>query len=227
MNQTTKPHTYVADITQLPRALRHITGQKRWVVWRWELRKRKNGAIAWTKPPYQCAHPKTAAKSMTPAPEHLRRGGGGRCRRPGRWHRLHAEGSRSPPRILDHVRDAQTGEIIGWAQRLCVEADQLGLYREVTVSGSGLRFIGLSHGGELHRKFTFHRRSGAGIELYHNTARYITISGLQEGSCDELRRSTIISIRWSRGLTSSRQRIRPSILSISITPERRRTISAT
>ena len=87
---------------------------------------------------------------------------------------------------LDHVRDAQTGEIIGWAKRLCVEADQLGLYREVTVSGSGLRFIGLSHGSELHRKFTFHRKSGAGIELYRNTARYITISGLQEGSCEEL-----------------------------------------
>ena len=77
MNQTTKPHTYVADITQLPKALRHITGQKRWVVWRWELRKRKNGALAWTKPPYQCAHPKDGGEVQ--CPEHLgylRRGGG-------------------------------------------------------------------------------------------------------------------------------------------------------
>jgi hypothetical protein len=183
----TKPHTYVADITQLPKALQHITRQKRWVVWRWELRKRKDGAEKWTKPPYQCSAPKTPAKSNDP----------------GTWG-TYAEAvavvaagladgigfmlkdSEVAAADLDHVRDAQTGEIIGWAKHLCVEADQLGLYREVTVSGSGLRFIGLSHGSELHRKFTFHRKSGAGIELYRNTARYITISGLQEGSCDEL-----------------------------------------
>src|SRR5215813_5226880 len=70
---------------------------------------------------------------------------------------------------LDHVRDAQTGELLGWAKRLCVEADSLGLYREITVSGCGLRFIGLSQGSELHRKFMFHPNTGAGIELYRNT----------------------------------------------------------
>ena len=182
-----KPHTYVADITQLPKALRHITGQKRWVVWRWELRKRKNGALAWTKPPYQCAHPKTAAKSNAPSTwgtyaEAVAAVAAGRADGIG----FMLKDSEVAAADLDHVRDAQTGEIIGWAKRLCVEADQLGLYREVTVSGSGLRFIGLSHGSELHRKFTFHRKSGAGIELYRNTARYITISGLQEGSCEEL-----------------------------------------
>jgi hypothetical protein len=50
-----------------------------------------------------------------------------------------------------------------------------------------LRFIGLAAGGdELHRKFTFNRADGAGIELYRNCARYITISGLQEGSAQGL-----------------------------------------
>jgi hypothetical protein len=83
-------------------------------------------------------------------------------------------------------RDANTGELVGWAARLCVEADGLGLYREITVSGCGLRFIGLAQGGELHRKFTFHRKTGAGIELFRNTCRYITISGLQEGCCDNM-----------------------------------------
>jgi hypothetical protein len=87
---------------------------------------------------------------------------------------------------LDHVRDGQTGELVGWAKRLCVEADSLGLYREVTVSGGGLRFIGASQGGELQRKFTFNRKSGAGIELYRNCPRFITISGLQEGGCENL-----------------------------------------
>ncbi|MGA8694033.1 MAG: hypothetical protein WB689_09320, partial [Xanthobacteraceae bacterium] len=182
-----KPHTYVADLTELPRALRPITKLKRWVVWRWELRKKKNGAETWTKPPYQCDNPKAAAKSNNPKT----------------WGTYEAataavaagfadgigfmlKDSEVATADLDHVRDAQTGELVGWAERLCVEADGLGLYREITVSGCGLRFIGLSQGNKLHRKFTFNRKSGAGIELYRNCARYITVSGLQQGSCDEL-----------------------------------------
>jgi hypothetical protein len=84
------------------------------------------------------------------------------------------------------VRDAVTGDVLGWAGRLCNEAERLGLYVEVTVSGGGLRFIGSSSSSyaELHRKFTLDRHTGAGIELYRNCARYITISGLQQGSCD-------------------------------------------
>ena len=71
--------------------------------------------------------------------------------------------------------------------RLCVEADQLGLYCEVTVSGCGLRFIGLSHqGAELHRRFAFQpQRRGAGAVPQH-CARFITISGLQEGPCETM-----------------------------------------
>jgi hypothetical protein len=183
-----KPHTYVADVASLPKALGHLTKQKRWVVWRWKKTVRKNGEVAWTKPPYQCASPGTPAKSNDPST----------------WDSYEAavtavtaghangigfmlKGSEVAAADLDHVRDATTGELLDWAQQLCVEADGLRLYREVTVSGCGLRFIGLAAGGvELHRKFTFNRKSGAGIELYRNTARYITISGLQEGSCEEL-----------------------------------------
>jgi hypothetical protein len=157
------------------------------VIWRWELRSRKNGVGTWTKPPYQCSNLKTAAKSNDP----------------NTWGTYEAaiaavaagladgigfmlKDSEVAAADLDHVRDAQTGELIGWAERLCVEAAQLGLYREVTVSGRGLRFIGLAQGNELQRKFTFDRKSGAAIELYRNCARYITISGLQEGSCEDL-----------------------------------------
>jgi hypothetical protein len=184
---TQKPRTYAADLSNLPKALQHLTEQKRWVVWPWELRKKKNGEEAWTKPPYQCRNPKTAAKSNDP----------------NTWGTYEAavavvtagqadgigfmlKDSEVAAADLDHVRDVQTGELIGWAKRLCAEADGLGLYREVTVSGCGLRFIGLAQGNELHRKFTFNRKSGAGIELYRNCARYITISGLQESSCEEL-----------------------------------------
>jgi hypothetical protein len=151
------------------------------------LRKHKNGGKAWTKPPYQCANPRAAAKSndsstwgtyeaaVAAVAAGLADGIG-----------FMLKDSEVAAADLDHVRDAQTGELIGWAERLCVEADGLGLYREITVSGCGLRFIGLSQGGELHRKFTFNRKSGAGIELYRNCARYITISGLQEGSCEAM-----------------------------------------
>jgi hypothetical protein len=188
MNVTVKPHTHVGDIARLPKALDHITALKRWVVWRWEKRTKKNGTETWTKPPYQCANPSAAAKSndsntwgtyeaaVAVIEAGLADGIG-----------FMLKESEVAAADLDHVRDVQTGELIGWAQRLCVEADSLGLYREVTVSGRGLRFIGLSsQGSELHRKFTFNRKSGAGIELYRNCARYITISGLQEGSCDSL-----------------------------------------
>ena len=69
--------------------------------------------------------------------------------------------------------------------RLCVEADRLGLYREITVSGCGLRFIGLSHqSAELHKRFSW--GGGKGLELYRNCARFITISGLQEGQCETM-----------------------------------------
>jgi predicted P-loop ATPase len=178
---TNKPHTYVADIAHLPKALQHLTRLKRWVVWRWQSRKGK-----WTKPPYQCEHPNIAAKSNDPST----------------WGTYQAavtavvagvadgigfmlKDSEIAAADLDHVRDAQTGELVDWAERLCREAERRGLYVEVTVSGCGLRFIGLSSGGELHRKFTFDRSNGAGIELYRNCARYITVSGLQQGFCDE------------------------------------------
>ena len=38
----------------------------------------------------------------------------------------------------------------------------------------------------MHRKFTFDRATGAGVELYRNSARYITVSGLELGSCPEI-----------------------------------------
>jgi hypothetical protein len=50
-----------------------------------------------------------------------------------------------------------------------------------------LRIIGKVNGPETQRKFTFDRKTGAGIELYRNTERYITISGIEKGGpCVEL-----------------------------------------
>ena len=84
---------------------------------------------------------------------------------------------------LDHVRDPTTGAIPCWVQQLIEEAN--GAYCEVTVSGAGLRILGRVSGPEIRRKFTFDRKTGAGIELFRNTARHITISGLELGHCDQ------------------------------------------
>lgn len=38
----------------------------------------------------------------------------------------------------------------------------------------------------MHRRFSFDRKTGAGIELYRNTPPYVTVSGLQVGKCEAL-----------------------------------------
>ena len=148
----------------------------------------KAGTEKWTKPPFQPAFPGAAAKSNDPTTwgtyeEALAAVAAGNADGIGVM-LLDAELAAAD---LDHCRDPITGKLIMWAERLCVEAEALGLYREVTVSGCGLRFIGLSHqGAELHRRFPFHQNNGEGLELYRNCARFITISGLQEGQCEAM-----------------------------------------
>jgi hypothetical protein len=187
VTQGSRPRIFSGDLAQLPPALQWLTGQRRWVVWRWVKRVTAGGKVKWTKPPYQPAFPNVPAKSNDPSSW----GSYGEA--------LAAFASSGADGIgvmllegelaaadLDCCRDPETGELSGWAMRLCVEAGELGLYCEVTVSGRGLRFIGLSHqGAELHRRFAFNR-NGAGLELYRNCARFITISGLQEGPCETM-----------------------------------------
>jgi hypothetical protein len=177
-----KPQTHTADLSNLPKALQPLTAGKRWVVWPWQLRKAK-----WTKPPRQARNPQRNARSNDPATwgdyaDAVAAVLAGNA--DGIGYML--QSATIAAADLDHARDAQTGALAGWAERLCDEADGLGLYREITVSGCGLRFIGRSQGGALHRKFMLDRNNGAALELYRDTARYITISGLQEGSCQDL-----------------------------------------
>src|SRR5262245_4312341 len=181
---TEKPQTHCKDLANLPPALLPLAEQKRWVVWDWQLRQTKL-AEKWTNPPLQARDPRRNARSNDPST----------------WDTYEAavnavfdgnaagigfmlSGSDIGAGDLDHVRDPQSGAVEPWAERLCAEAN--GAYREITVSGGGLRIIGKCAGAEMHRKFTFDRKTGAGVELYRNTARYITISGLQLGSCAEL-----------------------------------------
>src|SRR5262245_36289247 len=133
---TEKPQTHNADLAHLPPALLPLTEQRRWVVWDWELRKTK-----WTKPPRQARNPKRNAKSNDPST----------------WDSYDAavdavlagnaegigfmlSGSDIGAGDLDHVRDAGSGTVMSWAEQLCAEANNA--YREVTVSGTGMRIIG-------------------------------------------------------------------------------------
>jgi len=187
VTQESKPRIFSSDLAQLPTALQWLTKQPRWVLWRWVMRVTAGGKGKWTKPPYQPAFPNALAKSNDPSTwgsyqEALAVVAAGKADGIGV---MLLEGELAAA-DLDRCRDPATGKLSGWAMRLCVEADQLGLYREITVSGCGLRFIGFSHqGAELHKRFAFHR-SGEGLELYRNCARFITISGLQEGQCETM-----------------------------------------
>jgi hypothetical protein len=86
---------------------------------------------------------------------------------------------------LDHCRDPETGQVDAWAQEI-LDASPAA-YVEVTVSGTGLRIIGIATGGEQHKKFAISgARHGAAIEVYRKAVRYITVSGLELSHCTEL-----------------------------------------
>jgi len=180
-----KPATYNDNLARLPPALQPLTEQPRWLVWRWEERATKDGKVKWTKPPYQARYPSQHAKSDDPdtwgnhqdAVAAVKAG--------------HADGigyalmgSGIGAIDLDHCVDPNNGNVENWAQQIISEAD--GAYREITVSGTGYRVIGKANGDNQQRRFTFNRNTGAGLEIYRNTKRYITVSALERGSCVEL-----------------------------------------
>jgi hypothetical protein len=180
-----KPKTYQADLRKLPAALEPLTQQDRWVVWSWEERTRKDGTSKWTKPPFDARSPRDNARTNDPSTwasyfDAVKAVEAGNADGIG----FMLLGSDVGAGDLDHARDISSGTIEPWAQQLTAETN--GAYIETTVSGTGLRAIGRANGPEVHRKFTFNRETGAAVELYRNTARYITISGLEIGSCPEL-----------------------------------------
>jgi hypothetical protein len=181
---TERPPTFNGDLARLPPALQPLTSEPRWLIWSWEWRSAKNGRGKWTKPPRQARDPKNNARSNDPstwgtyndAVAAVQRGNAD-----GIGYALLRSGIGAID--LDHVLDDE-GRPVRWALQICTEAN--GAYQETTVSGGGLRIIGTTNGPETHRKFTFDRGTGAGIEVYRNTARYITISGLETTTCAEL-----------------------------------------
>ena len=144
-----KPRTFNGDLAHLPHALKPLTRMDHWVMWRWRSRTSK-GQVKWTKPPYQIADPSRLAQSN----------------RASTWgsydHAITVFAAGNTDGIgfqlknshmlavdLDRVRDIATGEITPRARELIAEAANVGgVYMEVTVSGTGVRFIGLSNNAE-------------------------------------------------------------------------------
>jgi putative DNA primase/helicase len=175
-----KPATQNADLANLPAALRARTQEKRWVVWAWRWNGKK-----WDKPPLQACNSNRFAKSDDPATwanytDALAEVTAGRA--DGIGYML--AGSDLNAIDLDHCRDPITGVIETWAQ---TEIDTANSYTEVTVSGTGLRILGIGSGAELHRKFQIAgTTNGAAIELYRCTNRFITVSGAEISDSAEL-----------------------------------------
>ena len=88
------------------------------MVWRWEWRARKGGGGKWTKPPYQSRYPKEPAKSNDPATwgsyqDAVAAVADGDADGIGFMLKDANVGAVD----LDHVRDPDTGELVGWAER--------------------------------------------------------------------------------------------------------------
>jgi hypothetical protein len=180
-----KPSNKVeTNFENFPLALAPLCKIDHWVVWRWELRKGKNGDQTWTKPPFMATDPRHKAKNNDPTT----------------WSSYAAAVAAAStadgigfalldtPFVavdLDHCIDIDTGAIDPWAETWIEAAN--GAYIEVTPSGEGLRIIGFGCGEKLHRKWKIKgARDGAAIEVYRNCERYITVTGDQLDECQEL-----------------------------------------
>jgi hypothetical protein len=186
-----KPRTFNGDLGNLPPALEPLTAEPRWLVWQWEPRCKKSGEPdldkagnpKWTKPPYQARFPKHHAATDDPstwgtyldAVDAVKAGDAD-----GIGYAL--LGSDLGAIDLDKCRNAVTGEVARWAEVLHAEAGDA--YHEVTVSGQGTRILGTTNGPSRQRRFNL--GDGAGIELFRNTKKYITISGSERGRCAAL-----------------------------------------
>jgi Protein of unknown function (DUF3631) len=161
----------------IPPALKPLTKEKRWVVWKWVEVKGKDGKPKRTKPPFRADAPSKHASSTDPAT----------------WRDLDTAmlaytegradgigfvltGSNLTALDVDNCRNVSAGAVHPYAQDLVCRS---GSYAEVTPSGEGIRVIGTGNGPPLHRKFNVPGADGVSVEVYRKAERYITITGLQ------------------------------------------------
>jgi hypothetical protein len=179
MNQ--KPKSQNADLAHLPAALAPLCQEKRFVLWRWQLRRDK-----WTKPPF------------------MPNGANAETDNPATWsgHAAVVDTLTSSNGGYDGIgfvlRDRSGLAVVDldncldlkarpdpWAQAWLKAIN--GAYVERTPSGRGLRIIGISSGEKIQRRWTIDEgRSGAAIEIYRGCNRYVTLTGAQISGGAEL-----------------------------------------
>jgi hypothetical protein len=169
-----KPHTYQGNLWHLhPAIVKRLVPLPNFVNWKWELNEKRN---AWTKVPYQPRDPTKKAATdnkktwgtYTDAVANVVAGkvdGIGFC----------LFETNICAFDIDDCRDLATGEIDPAALALIRRCGAT--YVEKTVSGTGLRIIGLGGTTYVNRKQKING-SKVSIESYRNCARYITISGM-------------------------------------------------
>ena len=169
-----KPQTHQGNLRQLhPAIIKRLVPLPNWVNWRWELN--KNGD-AWTKVPYQPRDPtrKAAAdnkKSWGTYNDAVANVEAGRVDGIG----FCLLETNICAFDVDDCRDLITGTIDPVALDLIARCGAT--YVEVTVSGTGLRIIGLGGTKYVSRKQKVNG-SQVSIESYRFCPKYITISGL-------------------------------------------------
>jgi Protein of unknown function (DUF3987) len=175
------PETFNGDLANPPAALTTLCLMRNWVVWKWQ---RSTNAAGYTKPPFCASIPNRHARNDDPRTWDTRSSAvsavlAGKADGIG----FELDGTMIGAIDLDKCISSK-GAIDDWAQAILDLA--FGCYIEKTVSGKGLRILGLVTGPNTHRRLSIPGRNGAGIELYRRCIRYITISGLQYGKCTKL-----------------------------------------
>jgi len=169
-----RPGTVQGDLANLPKALDALKPLRHWVGWSWEWRVNKGGNGKWTKPLLRPDNPRYHAKSDDPTTwgtyeQALVAFKAGLCDGIGFCLLRSDIGAFD----LDKCRDPITGAIAPDSMAIVERASS---YTEITVSGTGLRVIGIGTGKPLQVK---QKLPGCGVEVesYRNCARYITVSG--------------------------------------------------
>jgi putative DNA primase/helicase len=164
------PKTHSGDLADLPAALNPLIVRDQWVSWRWI----RNGQ-KWTKPPFRADSPNQHAacnNAATWCPQHAAVAAVQAGQADGVGFVL--TGTNIGAIDLDDCRDPDTGEIDSWAKEIVLAAPNA--YCEVTVSGTGLRIIGIACGSAQHKRFAVNTgRPDAAIEVYRQATRYITV----------------------------------------------------
>jgi putative DNA primase/helicase len=178
-----KPSTHCGDLKKLAPALaKALAHRPNFVLWKWVWDPENT---EWTKPPFQARSPRKNASTTKPAT----------------WATYqeavatlnHADGlgvvltdlDGITGIDLDHCRDPETGDVAPWAKGYLDEAEALGAYVEVSVSGTGFHVVGISNGAAMDNNWKIPgAHPKAKVEVYHKPkGRYLTISAAQFGTC--------------------------------------------